>query len=482
MNRFFPWRLFWKFFGIIFFILNFVVIFSMALASYLIDFSFFNQKTYLVLFFHLAISILCSFFFAWKFASPMKSAIMMALKIANRRMYSEVSDDFEDVLVEEPGEYFELEEALRKIQKKMKRRKIQLAHEREESQALFSSLEDAVFSIDLEEKVRFYNSRFVNQFLNKDQRSIVLRRGLLSLREIFRSPELLNATEDVLQSSLSQSIEIELESEIDKEKRQYNLRLTPLIDQKKLQIYGVLGLFHDITEIKKMENLRKEFVENASHELRTPLTSIKGYLETSRDDLSAGNLQHLPKFLEIISKNVNRLQFLVDDMMTLVTLEGGQNINKEEINLIKLTEDTLEKVMSLAVEKGIRIQYQCEVKTFWADPIKIEQVLTNLIENAIKYIQPGKEIQVRWLMSQREKGSEVILQVSDNGPGISEEHLHRLFERFYRIDKGRSRDAGGTGLGLSIVKHIVQGHGGQIQVESQLGEGTAFVCRFPIYR
>jgi two-component system phosphate regulon sensor histidine kinase PhoR len=254
------------------------------------------------------------------------------------------------------------------------------------------------------------------------------------------------------------------------------VKVSPLREEKGGQkLYGAMALFHDITEIKKAEQIRIEFVENASHELRTPLTSIKGFVDTLKEDVQAGRTDQAGYFLGVISKNVDRLSELVSDMLTLSSLESGAVVKKENIRPIEITQDLMERMSSLASEKQILIQVTNEADGLLADPRKVDQVLSNLVGNAIKYIPAGGRIQIRWEEDERH----VILRVIDNGPGIAEVHLSRLFERFYRIDKGRSRDVGGTGLGLSIVKHIMQSHGGGVQVKSESGHGTEFICLFP---
>jgi two-component system phosphate regulon sensor histidine kinase PhoR len=242
------------------------------------------------------------------------------------------------------------------------------------------------------------------------------------------------------------------------------------------EVYGVIGVFYDITDIKKAEQIRIEFVGNASHELRTPLTTVKGYLETLREDFKAGNLKQVPDFLEIIGRNVDRLIELVNDLLSLSSLEHSSQLRLEPVSPLAVSELVVRELARAAAEKNQVIRIHGEMPPFQADARKVEQVLMNLVGNAIKYIPEGKTIQIRW-----EKGprNEAILRVIDNGPGIPQEHHSRLFERFYRIDKGRSRDAGGTGLGLAIVKHIMQSHGGTVSVKSQLGQGSEFICVFP---
>lgn len=235
-------------------------------------------------------------------------------------------------------------------------------------------------------------------------------------------------------------------------------------------------------ELKRAEKVRIDFVANVSHELRTPLTSIKGYSDTLREDLAAGRLEMAPKFLDVIDRNVNRLIDLIDDLLDLSKLESEESadptassLNRTSIDLRDMTEKVLQQLESKIKKKRHTVQYRIEAREVQGDPKRIEQVLVNLLENAIKYVPYGGEIEVAWTSEERE----VQLAVIDNGPGIPAANLPRLFERFYRIDQGRSRESGGTGLGLAIVKHIMQRHGGTVSVRSQLGKGTEFICVFP---
>jgi len=474
MRSFFPWRLFWKFFWTLFLLLNLLFIASLAIASYIIDFRFYSTEPLIVVFVYAILAAMGSAAFSYRFTSPLKRVILSALRIANKRQASEV-DDLEAILEEEPGEYFELEMALSKIRRKMKKRRTQLAHEREETQALMSSLDDAILSVDLNQKIKFFNSRFANQFLQRSQAEMLSKGEITPLARVFREPELLNVFHRTLEKAETQTQTLTLDSIIDGEKRFFAVKVSPLREEKGTALYGAMALFHDITEIKKADQIRIEFVENASHELRTPLTSVKGFVDTAKEDLQAGRTEQLGYFLNVISKNVDRLTELVGDMLTLSALDSGAAVKKESIRPIEITQDLIERMASLAAEKRIAIHITAEANELSADPRKVDQVLGNLVGNAIKYIPVGGKIDVRW----EEDDQHVILRVIDNGPGIADMHLKRLFERFYRIDKGRSRDVGGTGLGLSIVKHIMQTHGGTVHVKSEIGHGSEFICLFP---
>ncbi|MCF7794648.1 MAG: cell wall metabolism sensor histidine kinase WalK [Candidatus Cloacimonetes bacterium] len=231
-------------------------------------------------------------------------------------------------------------------------------------------------------------------------------------------------------------------------------------------------ILYDITEIRKLETIKKDFILNVSHELRTPLTSIKGYLETFEEELS----QEQQNYIIVIKRNTDRLIRIVNDLLTLSRLEHDRSIELENI----VIEDMLQNLKHIFEHRinSKKLKFITSVQTeksyFQADRFKIEQVLINLIDNAIKYTEEG-EVKIEVL----EDKSDFILKISDSGMGIEEKHLSRLFERFYVVDKSRSRHMGGTGLGLSIVKHIINLHKGEIEVESVKGEGTTFVITIP---
>src|SRR6185312_7667607 len=330
-------------------------------------------------------------------------------------------------------------------------------------------------SVDLNLKIQFYNSRFANQFLDLETARGLSEGQPVALAQIFREPEVIQVFAETLKEKDTRSTKLKLKSKIDNQIRFFSITVSPLVREKDGEVYGALALLHDISDLKQSEQIRMEFVENASHELRTPLTSVKGFVETLREDVKEGRLDQLPHFLDIISRNVTRLSDLVNDMLTLSKLESGSALKPEIVRPDELAQDVVERMASLASEKNIVIKVITEAQPFSADHTKVEQVLQNLLGNAIKYIQENGQIEVRW----EEQPKATLLRVIDNGPGIAEIHLSRLFERFYRIDKGRSRDVGGTGLGLSIVKHIMQSHGGSVTVKSELGKGSEFICLFP---
>lgn len=234
-----------------------------------------------------------------------------------------------------------------------------------------------------------------------------------------------------------------------------------------------LFVLHEITKQKKLEAVRKDFVANVSHELRTPLSVIKGYVETLVDDHQTIPVGDRERFLRTIQRHTERLNSLLDDLLVLSRLESiNPGLRRESTNLSDLLRAVVEdfRARPTAAEHKITANFPPVIGPMLIDPLKVTQVLENLIDNAIKYSPKGSQIDVAAAM----RDGNVEVCVRDNGPGIPATDLPHIFERFYRVDKGRSREKGGTGLGLSIVKHIVQLHGGQVRVESTLGQGTAF--------
>ena len=219
----------------------------------------------------------------------------------------------------------------------------------------------------------------------------------------------------------------------------------------------------------------EEFVANVSHELRTPLSLIKGYTETLLDG-AKDNPEVTTKFLQTIHRNSERLQFLIEDLLTISQLESGRlRMNLQNVQLRSLVEKTLEDLKPQAKSRSVALKNEVPEMIAHADADRLHQVLGNLIGNAIKYGRTEGTVIVR----AREANGQIELCVQDDGPGIPAEALERVFERFYRIDKARSREQGGTGLGLSIVKHIVQSHGGKVWARSELGKGAAFYFTLP---
>jgi two-component system phosphate regulon sensor histidine kinase PhoR len=240
---------------------------------------------------------------------------------------------------------------------------------------------------------------------------------------------------------------------------------------------GALAVLHDVTGIEAAQKSRREFVANVSHELRTPLTSIQGYVETLIEDENP-RPETTREFLGVILKNATRMNRLTEDLLALASVESPDyKLSLQPTRASALVNDAIESLGGIVVDSGITLESAGAPDSLvMADPDAVNQVFGNLIENSLKYAREGKRIRV----GAQPLDSEVQFTVQDFGPGIASEHLERIFERFYRIDKARSRESGGTGLGLAIVKHIVLAHGGRIWAESELGKGVAFHFTLPM--
>jgi two-component system phosphate regulon sensor histidine kinase PhoR len=239
---------------------------------------------------------------------------------------------------------------------------------------------------------------------------------------------------------------------------------------------GSAAVFFDVTELRRLEKVRKDFVANVSHELRTPITAIRGYAETLQDG-ALTDPTNAPKMVEIIHRQSERLSELVEDLLELSRLESRVlQLAEAPIDLAVAAQRAAEAVRPKAAERKISLVLEIPAGiTALADERGVEQVLINLLDNAAKYTPPGGKVTV----FARSGAGGVVLAVQDTGIGIEQRHLHRLFERFYRVDKGRSRDMGGTGLGLSIVKHLASAMQGDVRVESAPGQGSTFFVELP---
>lgn len=372
----------------------------------------------------------------------------------------------EALTFDEPGEWFDLERALNKLGRDLRSKTIRLSREKTELRTIMSAVSEAVLAISREKRVLFYNSQFAYLF-NPASTS-----PEATISEILRSPDVLSAYDEALKSGQAARSELEINVAGEQLPRYFQLSVTPLKKKHNQEVYGVVGIFYDITEMKQAERIRIEFVGNVSHELRTPLTTINGYLQTLTSDFKSGRTDQAQEFLGIVSQNVGRLKHLVEDLLDLSSLESGKELKFEAVDVQDITESILKQVNTS--KHKIKIHYG--FKQLVADPKRMEQVLRNLMENAVRYVPEGRNVEINWLEGQ---GGKFELHVKDDGPGIGLEHQARLFERFYRIDEARSRETGGTGIGLSLVKHIVQRHGGQVIVRSELGRGSEFICEFP---
>jgi two-component system phosphate regulon sensor histidine kinase PhoR len=342
-------------------------------------------------------------------------------------------------------------------------------------EVIFNSMFDGVITLDSNLKIIFANLRLCSLFGIDKEKDI---RGV-SLLEFSHSAELEEAAQMVL--STGRPYEFTFKRYISGLQQCFQVFAAPMdmgLPQKPPGIVMVLG---DISRLVKLEQVRKDFAANVSHELRTPIQVIQGFAENILDSLidsQADEQKQIYHFAEIIKKNAQSMDNLTKDLLTLVSLENGDDTRPplEGVVLDSAINEAMETVAVAAKNKNISISVSCPPKlNVRLYSSLFIQALVNLLDNSIKYSGNGSAIQINAV--QKEK--QIVIEVKDNGIGIPSEHLQRIFERFYRVDRSRSREAGGTGLGLSIVRHIALLHGGSVEAESHAGEGSVFRLRLP---
>ncbi|HKP01870.1 MAG TPA: ATP-binding protein [Chthoniobacterales bacterium] len=338
------------------------------------------------------------------------------------------------------------------------------------AQTVFGAMLDGLVVVDGQRQVRLMNRAFRRLFGIEGK-----GRGLPFL-ELIRHASIDRLVLEAVRAREPQRESIQL-SRGPSEGRELEVTAVPL-GEDSAQMEGAVILFRDVTQLKQVEEIRREFVANVSHELRTPLSIFRGYLETLLDD------PHQPpgellRILEIMERHSDRLNSLVEDVLSLARLESpGTKLDLSEVDLAELLHSIMrdwEKRFAAAKLKS-HLNFPGNLPLLNADESRLQEVIYNLLDNAVKYSQPGGMVSLRAEL----EGDRVRISVSDQGVGIREEDLPRIFERFYRADKGRSRELGGTGLGLSIVKHIVQLHGGTVEAGSEPGKGTTISALLPV--
>ena len=365
------------------------------------------------------------------------------------------------------GELGALGQSINRMALEINQRVREISQEKETLKTILRGMSDAVMVVNSQGKIILINS--VLEDLLQGPPDVSGKPPV----EVIRNAELHDGFAQVLDKG--ETFRMELSVATPEANRIFDVTIARLMLQGRTG--GAVAVFHDITDLKRVEEMRKDFVANVSHELRTPLTSIKGYAETLCDE----GMEDLPKaesFAQIILKHANRLSTLLQDLLSLTRLESQSTpILKDEMDLRKVVDSAVLVVKPSAETKNLNIETESvpEKTMVWADRNQIGQALVNLLDNAVKYTPERGSITV----SVTDEGNEVHVTVADIGIGIPREHLNRIFERFYRVDKNRSRELGGTGLGLSIVKHIIQSHGGRVWVQSELEVGSAFSFSLP---
>lgn len=396
----------------------------------------------------LAVSLLAAFLFSRALSLPVRNLIN-----ASRR-FGEGDLDAR-VILKSGGELRELASSYNLMADRIKTLVKELSYRKEELSSIISAVRDGLLVLDSEGRILLSNEGF---------RSIVGENevdGRFYWEVVRASPfgDLVRAARESRRHAFG---------EIHINQRAYSCGAAFVRAEGEIVVW-----LHDVTQIKNVERVKKDFIVNLSHELRTPLTAIKGFLEAAMDEASSSTQQ----YLDIVSKHTDRLTHIVGDLLSLSELEDkSTELDLEDVDLEEVAQETVKIFEQAAQEKSLTLEVRKvgDVPRVRADPYKLQQVLLNLIDNAVKYTESGSIG-----ISIERVGPSVTVTVSDTGIGIPEEHVGRIFERFYVVDKSRSRTVGGTGLGLSIVKHIVLLHGWQISLTSQLGEGSEFKITIP---
>lgn len=383
------------------------------------------------------------------------------------RISSEIAGGRYDkrIKIKASGEVGELAESFNNMAGKLEITISDLSDQKNKLEAILESMQSGVIALDTNGRIMLANSEAVKIFGFEGD---IIGRHIL---EVVRNIDL----DEIIKSHSDEEKEISISHP---EKKELRVKAAPIKgagDSKKT--LGIVVVFQDITELRNLEKVRSEFVANVSHELRTPLTSIKGFIETLKNGAINDSTARV-KFLDIIDVEADRLNRLITDLLTISELENKkQNVVVEDVDLNLCIDEIKDMMEGLAAQKNINLIFDKEenIPFVSGNYDKVKQLLINLIDNGIKYTPKGGRVQVK-TYTEREN---VLLNVSDNGIGISKEHMPRLFERFYRVDKGRSRALGGTGLGLAIVKHIVANMNGSINVISEPGKGTSFIITMP---
>jgi two-component system phosphate regulon sensor histidine kinase PhoR len=371
------------------------------------------------------------------------------------------------IVVNSKDEIFDLAEAFNFMSLQIKSRIQEVIASKSRLEAVLLGMFDGVMVVDKNGKILLVNKSLQKYLMIKDD-----PQGKKPL-EIIRNIEIQEIAEKALGSFgevIAKDVSIMLPEE-----KVFLVHATSVVQSEKID--GAVLVFHDITELRRLEKIRRDFVANVSHELRTPIASIKGFAETLLEG-AIKDKDNADDFLNIIYTESNRLANLINDILELSQIESGaMKLNFKKINLADLVDKVINKLQRQFKVKEIKVENLIAEDVFvGVDEDKIGQVILNLIDNAIKYTLPGGKVTIN-----AEKRNEYLqINISDTGIGIPEKDIDRIFERFYRVDKARSRELGGTGLGLSIVKHIVAAHKGEVYVQSKVNQGSTFSFTVPL--
>lgn len=415
----------------------------------------------LFILFSLVLGVLLTLFTTKRIAKPIEEVMDVANDLSNNRYHNRYHG-------ESYGEIAELGEVMNHLAESLEGQMYEIQQNEERINSLINHLVIGVMLLDEQRQIQILNPAMA-VILDQDSEELIGK----SYVEVTKSYGLTHMIEKAYQKRTSQNDEIYFYYPED---RILDANIVPITGKVKGEL-NLIVLLYDITEIRKLEKIRTDFVTNASHELRTPVTALKGFSETLLDG-AMEDKEVLQQFLEIMYTESNRLDLLVNDILALSKLEQKQiPLEHERIHLQGIIQSSFQLVQKQAAEKNMGLILAATSPIYmYGDEGRLKQIFTNLLTNGISYTEAGGKIEVEL----EQQGNEVIISIKDNGMGIPEAELDRIFERFYRVDKARSRNSGGTGLGLSIVKYLVENLNGTIEVESKLGLGTTFIITLPI--
>ncbi len=437
-----------------------IILFFLLIQAYLI-YSF-NKSFFLSSFLGLLIVLPVSYLILKSLTRPIQRITDMANRVASGTLDYGASAESDD-------ELGRLSKAIHEMDLQLRDKIEEISREKDYLQTILRGMVEGVLVVDGRGRILMVNNA-LRQLL-----SLPLHVEDRTPLEIIRNAELEGALRQVLQDGRNTTLELALPS---LEGKTFAVNVVGISPSPEGMVKedegrrGVIAVFHDITRLKELEKIRRDFVANVSHELRTPLTTIKGYAET----LLEGALKEevASQFVKVIKKHSDRLAKIVDDLLMLSKIESREfQLKTESLSLSDLIADVLDFLREPLNKKRISVFYDETSPSLFVhgDRHYLEQVFINFLDNAMKYGDEGGRVTISAIEKDHH---EVEISISDNGIGIPREDLPRIFERFYRVDKGRSQDLGGTGLGLSIVKHLVQAHGGRVWAESRLGKGSTF--------
>ncbi|MHB1423220.1 MAG: HAMP domain-containing sensor histidine kinase [Gemmataceae bacterium] len=417
------------------------------------------------------VSLALSARLARRLSRPLHVLIGIADKIGEGNSGQRVFTDGQD-------EIGELVRAFNRMSEQLDARIARLEEDRQQLRTILSGMVEGVVALDAGQRILYANER-ATQLLGLPWQAPVGRR----LWEVVRQRPLLDVVQRALDSSEPQREELGWSGSSIRSLTVHAASLPPRASSPTTggdaRGGGAVLVLHDTTELRRLERLRQEFVANVSHELKTPLSIIKACVETLLDG-AIDDLEHRQHFLEQLDSQSNRLHALILDLLSLARIESGAELfDFQPLTVSEIVKTCMERHRPRAEAKGqvfeIAASPDEETLAVWADEEALEQILDNLLDNAVKYTPQGGRVSVHW----RRADEQVCLEVADTGIGIPEQDLPRIFERFYRVDKARSRELGGTGLGLSIVKHLSQAMHGSVRAASRPGRGTTFIVCLP---